>query len=186
MIKVNLLPEVSRKAVRKKARPTREIPVTWILIGLVAALLTTVVLGAFHWTFTKKVASLNEEIAGVEREIQKLGIEIQKVERYKAQKEDLENKLNIINQLQVAQRGPVHLLDQLAGAVPPRLWLNEISENGAAITIVGSALDNQQVSTFMENLEKSPFFSNVELSQSTLGGQGGGPAEPRNRSTRST
>jgi len=174
MIRVNLLPEASRKVVKKRIRRTPQIPVTWIIIGLVAILVTTLLLGVVHWTFGKRVDGLRSEITIADNEIHKLGLEIKKVQQFKGQKEDLEKKLNVIHQLKVAQKGPVHLLDQLASAIPPRLWLQEISENGKGITIQGAALTHAQISTFMENLEKSPFFSQVQLSSAVIGTTPGG------------
>jgi type IV pilus assembly protein PilN len=175
MIKVNLLPEVSRKTVKKRIKPVRQIPVTWIVIGLVCVLATCVVLGVIQWAYEKKAQNLRDEIAAVDQEIKKLGIEIQKVEQFKLQKEDLEKKLGVIHQLKVAQMGPVHILDQLASAVPPRLWLQEISSSGSAITIQGSSLEHTQISTFIENLKKSPYFANVELNSDVIGGAGAKP-----------
>lgn len=176
MIRVNLLPEASQKAAKKKTKaPTTrlpQIPVTWIIIGLVSVLLTCLILGVVQWAYDKKAQNYRDEIAATEREITKLGVEIQKVEQFKIQKEDLERKLNVIHQLKVAQMGPVHLLDQLASAVPPRLWIIEISENGSAITIIGSALEHVQISTFVENLAKSNYFTNVELTSATAGAPG--------------
>jgi type IV pilus assembly protein PilN len=172
MIKVNLLPEVARKTAKKKVKTTRQIPVTWIIIGLVSILLTSVVLGIVHWAYEKKAQNIREEIAAVDQEIKKLGLEIQKVEQFKAQKDDLEKKLGVIHQLKVAQSGPVHVLDQLASAVPPRLWLQEVSSTGSSVTIQGSALEHGQISTFIENLKKSPFFNNIELTTDTVGSTG--------------
>jgi type IV pilus assembly protein PilN len=173
MIRINLLPEVSRKVTKKKAKPVRQIPVTWIIIGLVAVLLTCVILGVIQWAYNKKADNIREEIAAVQVEIRKLGIEIQKVDQFKAQKEDLEKKLNVIHQLKVAQLGPVRLLDQLASAIPPRLWLIEVSESGDAITILGASTELVQISTFVENLQKSPYFSDVELTSATSAASGG-------------
>ncbi|MBZ0273543.1 PilN domain-containing protein [bacterium] len=143
-----------------------QIPVTWIIIGLVAVLLTSLVLGVVHWTFERRADTLRAEIDDVDRSIAALGVEIKRVEEFKVRKEDLERKLSVIQQLKVAQKGPVRLLDQLASAVPPRVWIKEVAENGAAVSIAGQALDHTQIATFMENLEKSPFFANVELSGS--------------------
>jgi type IV pilus assembly protein PilN len=116
-----------------------------------------------QWSRNKKADAITAEIQSVDIEIKKMGLEIRKVEEFKRQKEDLETKLNVILQLKVQQKGPVHVLDQLASAIPPRLWMKEFSENGSTMTIVGSTADHSQISAFMDNLEKSPFFSNVEL-----------------------
>lgn len=182
MIKVNLLPEqkAKGKGLRKKAggtaKPKIEIPVAWILIGLAAVLGTMVVLGLVQWTREKKADSIMQETMAVDAQIKKLGGDIQKLEEYKRQKDDLEKKLNVILQLKVAQKGPVHVLDQLASAVPPRLWIQEFAENGSSMTVVGSTTDHQQISAFMDNLEKSPFFSGVELTSAMIGAAKGATA----------
>ncbi len=174
MIKVNLLPEDRRKRVKKRrkvSKPIREIPVMLVVIGLLAVLGTCLVLGLWHWKLGKNVNVINGEIAGIEKKIKDLNVDIANVEDFKKQKGDLEEKLGVIKQLEMKKKGPIHFMDQLASAVPPRLWLGEVSENGNSMTLVGFSTDHSQISVFMGNLEKSPFFSNVELSgvQSKMG-----------------
>ncbi len=182
MIKVNLLPEDKRKRVkrrRKVSKPTREIPVMLIIVGLLAVLATCLILGLWHWTLGKKANVINGEIADVEKQIKALDVDIANVEDFKRQKTDLEKKLGVINQLENKKKGPVHFMDQLASAIPPRLWLQEVSENGGRMTLVGSSTDHAQISVFMQNLEKSSFFSNVELVgvQAATGKAKGGDAD---------
>lgn len=167
MIRVNLLPEDKRKRVKKRRAPRgapRDIPVALIIVGLLAVVVTCIVLGLWQWTLNKKSASLEEQIASIDRQIKSLDVDIRKVKEFKGQKQDLESKLNIILQLQNKKRGPVHFLDQLAKAIPLGLWLQEVSENGSAMTVMGMAMESGQISTFMKNLEKSEFFSGVDLS----------------------
>ncbi|MCB9477298.1 MAG: PilN domain-containing protein [Deltaproteobacteria bacterium] len=174
MIRVNLLPETAgRKTGRKKkaaAAPVgapsfiKEIPITWILIGLVAILATSVAMAAIQLTLNNKEDQIRDKIVQLDVEIKSLGVEIAKIEEFKKKSAELKSKLEVIDNLKLKQKGPVHLLDQLASAVPPRLWLTEIAENGSSITINGATLDDAQISAFMINLDKSPFFSRVELS----------------------
>jgi type IV pilus assembly protein PilN len=183
MIKVNLLPEDRRKRVKKRrkvSKPVREIPVMAVVIGLLAVLGTCFILLLWHWTLGKKVNVINGEIAGIEKKIKALDVDISDVEDFKKQKGDLEEKLGVIKQLENRKKGPIHFMDQLASAVPPRLWLNEVSENGNSMSLVGLSTDHAQISVFMGNLEKSPFFSNVELAgvQSAKGkGRKSGPSD---------
>ena len=170
MIRVNLLPEAQKTRVAKKGpRVKREIPIMWIIIGLVAILITTGGLAVFHLGLQKKADAIQTEILQHQNEIKKLKIDVQKVQQVKSQRNELNNKLAIIDRLKSAQKGPVHLLDQLAGCIPTRLWLTSMSESGSSMTIEGKALEHISIAKFMQNLDKSPFFSSVELASALAG-----------------
>jgi type IV pilus assembly protein PilN len=171
MIRVNLLPEaIKPKTPKGPKRPRPEIPVTWIIIGLVVVLITCVGLGLYHLSLQKQADTLQSEIVRYQNEIKKLKVDVQKVDRVKSQRNELNNKLAIIDKLKSAQKGPVHLLDQIASCIPPRVWLKTVSENGESMSIQGQALEHISISKFMQSLEKSPFFENVELSNATTEG----------------
>jgi len=172
MIKINLLPEVKRKVVKKRAKVAREIPFTWIIAGIVALLLTSALLAWIHVKMIEEQSDLQKQIAQVEQEINRLNKEQEHVERARVQRNALAQKLEIIATLKKRKTGPVHLLDQLAGSIPARVWLSEMNETGNAMTISGFAIDHTQIALFMDNLKKSPFFSNIELiSAGSLEGQ---------------
>lgn len=165
MIRVNLLPEAQKtRAAKPSQRVKRDIPYTWIAIGLVVFLITCAGLGILHLSIQKKAKAVTDEIDMYRAQINKLKIDVSKVEKVKVQRNELNNKLAIIDKLKSAQKGPVHLLDQLASCIPSRVWLTSMSENGEAMILDGKALEHAGISKFMQNLEKSPFFSNVELS----------------------
>jgi len=173
MIRVNLLPEaIKPKGPRGPKKPRPEIPVTWIIIGLVVVLITCVGLGLYHLSLQKQVDSLQNEIVRYQNDIKRLKVDVQKVDRVKAQRNELNNKLAIIDKLKNAQKGPVHLLDQVASCIPPRVWLKAMSENGESMSIQGQALEHVSISKFMQALEKSPFFENVELSNTASESKG--------------
>lgn len=170
MIRVNLLPEAQKKIARRgPSKVKREIPVMWIIIGLVAVLITTGGLAVFHLGLQKKADVIQTEILQHQNQIKKLKIDVQKVQKVKGQRNELNNKLAIIDRLKSAQKGPVHLLDQLAGCIPQRLWLTTMNEGGSSMTLEGKALEHISIARFMQNLEKSPFFSNVELASALAG-----------------
>ena len=173
MIRVNLLPEAQKARAKKKTpRVKREIPLTWIILGLVVVLITCAGLGVFHLRLQTKADVIQTDIHHMQIEIKKLKIDIQKVEAVKSQRLELNDKLAVIDRLKSAQKGPVFLLDQLASCIPAKVWISSMTENGKTMNIEGKALEHENISRFMRNLEKSEYFSNVELASSLATGKG--------------
>jgi type IV pilus assembly protein PilN len=168
MIRVNLLPDAQKKTrgskKKKGPRVKVEIPLTWIILGLVVVLITCVGLGIHHLSMQRKAESIQTEIQRYQDDIKQLKLDVQKVERVRSQRSELNNKLAVIDRLKNAQKGPVHLLDQLASCIPQRVWLTKMTENGKQMRIEGLALEHAQVSRFMQNLDRSPLFDRIELS----------------------
>ena len=173
MIRVNLLPEERKTRTTAKAQKVRrDIPYTWIAIGLVVVLIVCASLGFLHiYMVIEPAEKLEKQIEAINKEIKTLKLDVQKVERVKAQRNELNNKLAIIGKLKTAQTGPVHLLDQLAGSLPNRVWLTNMTENGDSMVIDGKAMEHVSISVFMQNLEKSPLFSDVELTTAVTDGK---------------
>ncbi len=67
----------------------------------------------------------------------------------------------------------MRVLADLSDATPQQVWLLEFTENGGAATITGLALDNQTIATLMRNLAGSPFFTDVDLVETTQSEQDG-------------
>jgi type IV pilus assembly protein PilN len=59
------------------------------------------------------------------------------------------------------------VMNDLAKATPDRVWLTDVSEAGGGATITGQAVDNQIVAEFLRNLSGSPYFTNVDLVETT-------------------
>jgi len=175
MIRVNLLPEERKTRTTTKAQKVRrDIPYTWIAIGLVVALIVCAGLGFYHvYAVIDPAETVQNQIDMINREIKTLKLDVAKVEKVKAQRNELNNKLAIIDKLKTAQTGPVHLLDQLANSMPNRVWITKMTETGSQMVIDGKALEHSAISRFMQNLEKSPLFQGVELTTAVTDGKGG-------------
>src|SRR4030065_21075 len=79
-------------------------------------------------------------------------------------KKELEQKLAVINTLEVNRCFPVRTLDELNMLVPTKdLWLDKVAETGKALRIEGVAGDNDILSRIMSNLEKAGFVQSVDL-----------------------
>jgi type IV pilus assembly protein PilN len=155
MIRINLLP-IREK--RKKESTRRMLSVLFLSLGL-----TAVVLISFHLSLSSQISDVQRRIKDYQEEIKRLKIDTKDVDKFKAEKEDLQRRLHIIYTLQRAKTGPVRVLDELATALPGKLWLTSVKEKNGKMEIKGIAFDNQDIARFMTNLEKSGVITKVEL-----------------------
>ncbi|NLH50144.1 MAG: PilN domain-containing protein [Myxococcales bacterium] len=172
MIRINLLPEVKRKA-PKRVKVARQIPFTWIISALIAVILAGAASLFIHLRMVDELHKRQQQMAQIQEDIKQYKVHQGLVEQARKQRNALAQKLEIISTLKKRQTGPVRLLDELAGAIPAKLWVTEMNETTSSMSLSGYSLDHKQIALFMENLEKSPIFSNVELVSSTAEAQAG-------------
>ena len=155
MIKINLLPY---RAQRKKQRITEHL----IVAGL-AFLPVVMGIAICFLVINFKISGLDDAIASTAQEVKRQQATVEKIKEFKAKKEALLKKMDIIRTLQKNKSGPVHILDELAVNLPGKLWLMAIKQTGMNLSLEGYAFDNQSISKYMVNLEKSPYFKSVDL-----------------------
>jgi type IV pilus assembly protein PilN len=155
MIRINLL-AVERERGKRGALipPGQRVTIAASLILLATAL----VIGWWFWSLRQTSAQLDENIAKGEAETQQLRSVLAQVQKFEARKAQLQQRVTLIEQLRRGQTGPVHVLDELSKAVPERLWLTELTQKDADLKIDGMTTSLQELSTFVANLEASPWF----------------------------
>jgi type IV pilus assembly protein PilN len=165
MIKINLIAEAPKGKAREKAAPRLEGAgilgqnVLMMAVAIVAAL----VVGWRWYTLAAEHRALVKEIALAEAERARLQEIIKKGEEYKAKKELLQRKIELVSQLKRNQSGPVHLLDEISKQLPDFLWLDNMTEAGWNVQIQGKATTYNAVSNFYNNLTGSRYFQNVVM-----------------------
>jgi type IV pilus assembly protein PilN len=159
MIKINLLPREER------VKPV-VIPTKLILAGLGGVVLLAAM--AYGWyRLSGEVSRLENEIVLAKKEQKRLEAVTKEVEKFKADKKRLEEKIKIIDTLVTGQGGPVRLLDEVYKALPPEVWLTAFNKSGKWLELAGVASSNFTVATFLTNLATgSKLLANVDLVQS--------------------
>lgn len=155
MIRINLLPVRA-----KKKRNTSIYQLIAMTGGLALALL---VAATVHFYYEGQLAEQDKKIADADIEIKRLEKIIGEVKELDQQKSRLINQLAVIDKLEKGKRGPVRVLDELSTAIPKRVWIVQFRENGGALSMTGAAIDNADISEFMRAMQKSPYFSDVQL-----------------------
>lgn len=168
MIKINLIAE--RKTPKGKPAPgiKAERGRGGQTLILVAVLLLGVVVSGIWWTAKnselKRWEKQNEEARA---ELKRLEEVRKKGEYYKARKELLERKIQLVTDLKKQQSVPVHILDQISKNLPDFLWLDTMSAQSNVINITGKATTYNAVSNFYNNLNASGYFTGVNLGRAS-------------------
>ena len=156
MIRINLLPYWEEEKESDLKRQIIVISTAFVVFLLIIAFL--------HIHIVRSLGKLEKEVKTTEEQLKVLTKITGDVKKYKKDKEILEKKLEVIENLEKNRLAPVLFLDDLTIRVPDgRAWLTALSESSTDLRINGVARDNSAVSSFMKNLEKSQFIKSVDL-----------------------
>jgi len=166
MIRINLVaPE--RKAKAKDRGPA--IPAgalqSYLLLALFAGGALVLCAGAW-WLQSNKLKDLETRIAADEKRQRDLQAIKQQVDQFLQRKAILENKVLVIEQLRLAQKSPVHMMDEISKALPDYVWLTTMDENRGSLRFQGQSNSLAAVADFISGLQRSGWFPQVDLGSS--------------------
>jgi type IV pilus assembly protein PilN len=163
MIKINLLP-VKRAAKRAKVPIDEAVFQLWVGLGI---MLVFVGACGYRWQMLVDEVTLQTQLkVSKTNELESLKKKVKEVEDYEKNKQLLEDKNRIIEQLRKNQGGPVRLLDYLSQSLDPlKVWLTNV-EGDTVVTLSGKALTNDDIVEFIRNLQQSGYFAGVLLEES--------------------
>jgi Tfp pilus assembly protein PilN len=172
MIKINLLESAKGKNKRAgggPAMPTMEMgdmgsPKLKILV----VLLVTGLLNFGYWyRLDKQAQSIVKQMQAAEQKNRELSdVKARFLERQR-QADNYKRRVDVIDQLRAGQAGPVNLLAMLGETVngTEAVWLSRMDDTGASVSLEGTALSTDAVANLIANLQKTGFFSNVEIKE---------------------
>lgn len=160
MIRINLLPSKEAQLALGK-RNQRSL----VILGVLVLALVMVVP---YLSQGRRMATLDRQAEETRRQIARYNEQVKEVERLDRLRDELETKLQIIEDLNDKRVGPARMLADLSVATPEKMWLLEFKEAGANATLTGMALDNETIADFMRQLQASPYFTGVDLVEATV------------------
>ncbi len=161
MLKINLLPI---RQLQKHARACNE--VIGFAIIFLFFLIALVVAGVLQ---TNHANAIQAEITRLNQEKLTYDKVLAEIKKLEADKQELEKKIKIIDQLKKESSLTVHVLDEVATRLDSkRMWLTSLDQQANSLALTGIALDNKTIADFMNALDASPFISNINLSDSSL------------------
>jgi type IV pilus assembly protein PilN len=162
MLQINLLPV--REARRKEHSRRLSMQVALLLLLVCAGI------GFTHSSISEEISNSKARIAQMQRDIDQYKPQLEQVAAFRAKKKELETKIGVIDELDLARSGPVRVLSELAERTPDRLWLTSLATEGKTIVMMGQSLDNDLVALFLRSLGESAYFTEVDLDGTEMGG----------------
>jgi len=131
-----------------------------LIIGFVVA-------GGWWFLENRKLTERQEAVSRNQDEAKRLEQIIKEVADYQKQKESLQQRIDLINQLKQNQKGPVRLMDRISQDLPDLVWLDKMTVNGGLVTIDGRGLNPNAIANFVEAIKNDPMFEEPDLGNVT-------------------
>ena len=156
MAHINLLPW------REKLRKQRQREFGMMILG--ALIVTVLGMGYWHLFVQGQIDHQNDRNRYLEGEIAKVDKQIREIRDLERTRQKLISRMKVIEDLQVSRPQIVHLFDELVTVVPDGAFLTELVQRGRSLVLNGRAQSNARVSTYMRNIEASPWMDSPQLS----------------------
>lgn len=155
MARINLLPW------REELRQERQ-KQFYIALGA-SALGAGLVFLAVVMFYNGRIDNQEDRNQFLETEIRKLDRQIERIAELEQTRDRLLARKEVIERLQKNRTLMVHLFDQLVRTVPTGIRLTSVQQQGNDLIINGMTQSNARVSTYLRNLEASPWFHDHDL-----------------------
>ncbi|MCF2947634.1 PilN domain-containing protein [Paraglaciecola aquimarina] len=156
MAHINLLPwRESRRAEQKK---------NYLTLLAVIALLSFGFMFGIANIIDQLTKNQNIRNQFVEQQTALLDKQIEQIKNIKKDKQAIEQRMALIEQLEASRNAVPIVLDELVKLVPPGLSFRSFSRQGNHIEILGVSESNNRLADFMRRLEDSSVFSSGKLS----------------------
>jgi len=165
MARINLLPW------REERREERRKRFLLILIGVfVGSVGAVFIADQIFSTATERQAARNAYIG---KQIAVVDERIKQISELKARRQQLVERMRIIQDLQGNRQISGRIFDQLARTLPDGVYFTSVKLLGKTLSISGAAESNNRVSELMRNLDASDWFDAPSLNEvkATTAGQ---------------
>jgi len=134
----------------------------------VAVVIMAAVNGYFWYSYDKQAQDIASKMKVAEQKNRELSdVKAKYLERQK-QADSYKRRVDVIDQLRASQSGyPMNLLNTIGDTVnnTEAVWLITMKDQGANVAIDGTALSTDAVANLIANLQKTGYFSNIEIKE---------------------
>lgn len=156
MTRINLLPW------REEFRQQKKQEFFTVLAGMVVVGALLVFLA--NSIIDGRISHQNGRNQYLNTEIKKLDDKITEIKGLQARRNQLVERMKVIQNLQGNRPVVVHLLDELTRSIPDGVYYTKATRTGNKLKLEGIAETNNKISKLMRNLDGSAWFSNPSLS----------------------
>jgi type IV pilus assembly protein PilN len=127
--------------------------------------LMLVSVGSVHYWFTQQIEFQSQRNKYIKNQIAELDVKIKAIVELDVEKDALEARMTIIQELQSSRPEIVHLFDEVVMSLPEGIFYKKIAQKGRSLTMTGVAQSNARVSSLMRNIESSDWMKNPRLQE---------------------
>jgi Tfp pilus assembly protein PilN len=139
------------------------------VLGSLIVVGTLLLIGWRFWALGQNGTQLEADIAAAKREETRLAEVLKQVANFEQQREQLKQRLALIDELRKGQNAPVHIIDQISRSLPEMTWLVSVQQKDFDVTIEGRSTSLSALSDFVGNLEATRYFQRpVEIVDSQV------------------
>ena len=153
--RINLLPW--REEERKRQN------IEFGIMAGAAAAMTLLIVAAVYMFFDDRISYQEQRNTFLKNEISVLDAKLETIKGLTEKKQDLLDRMNVIQELQGSRPETVHLFEQIVKTIPDGIWLKKVAQQGRLLTIDGATESNARVSAYMRNLDESEWLKNPRL-----------------------
>jgi Tfp pilus assembly protein PilN len=137
-------------------------------IFIIGLLVIGVVVSAGWWLVVqRKLDERDEQVRTRSQDAGRLETIIKDVAAYQEQKDNLQKRIDLINQLKQNQKGPVRVMDRLSQDLPDLVWLDSMVLSSAKISVAGRGLNPNAIANFVANIKNDPYFEEPNVGDVT-------------------
>jgi len=155
MANINLLPW------REEERAERQRQFVSIL-GLVAVLGVVVMLSVYMY-FDDQIENQRNRNSYLESQTRKLDTKIKEITTLEAERKELVDRMELIQDLQKSRPQIVHLFDEIVQKMPEGMNMLEIERKNDEVFFTGIAESSPRISNFMRNLAASQWITKPDI-----------------------
>ena len=159
MIRINLLPQedAPRQLNIKMPQLGAFVPVAVIAVAFVACV-------GVYFVQQGSIRGLQADVAEAKKESEALAPQIARIKQLQREREQLDQRLDVITQLDEERYFRVHLMSEIARRMPENCWLTGLRElSPTSFEIEGITFSNFIVADFLRDLQASDYYHGLDL-----------------------
>lgn len=153
MAHINLLPW------REEALKVKQKEFFTILVAV--GLLAFALIFAVNLYFQARIDGQSMRNQFIKNEIQKLDIQIAEIKTLNDKKAALQERIDVVEQLQRSRNVGTQILDEIAKIIPNGIYITQLDKQGNSIEIIGKSESNNHLANMIRAIELSDLFTDA-------------------------
>lgn len=165
MITINLLPQEDTPRAR-----SIKLPKMGAMVPVAACAAVLLLCATMFFVQQRKLDDLGRQVELAKEESRKLAPQIARIKQLQREREQLDQRLDAITELDRDRYLRVHLMSELSRRLPENSWITRLEETSpGTVEVDGITFNNFIVADFLADFAQSEYVHGVDLVRTTRG-----------------